>query len=62
VAIYVHAQHLLVEANMRKAVEPVQACRAVLAPLADAWREAYQTVQTAAPVATAAAGSFVAGA
>jgi|SRR4051812_27428533 flagellar protein FliS len=62
VAIYVHAQHLLVEANLRKTVQPVQACRAVLAPLADAWRQAYQSVQSAAPVASAAAGSFVAGA
>jgi flagellar protein FliS len=62
VGIYLHAQHLLVEANLHKDAAPVRACREMIAPLAGAWRQAYETTRQAAPVRSAVAGSFNAGA
>jgi flagellar protein FliS len=62
VGIYLHAQHLLVEANLRKDPAPVRVCRELLTPLAGAFRQAYETTRQAAPARSAAAGSFTAGA
>jgi flagellar protein FliS len=39
-AVYGHVQTLLVQANVYKDPEPVRACREMLVPLRDAWREA----------------------
>jgi flagellar protein FliS len=39
-AIYRHVYDLLVEANVNKAPAPVHACREMIVPLRDAWREA----------------------
>jgi flagellar protein FliS len=39
-AVYRHAQDLLVEANVNKQPHPVVACREMILPLRDAWREA----------------------
>ena len=39
-AVYRHVQDLLVEANVAKAPAPVLACREMMLPLRDAWREA----------------------
>jgi flagellar protein FliS len=39
-ALYRHAQDLLVEANVSKEPDPVLACRRLILPLRDAWREA----------------------
>ena len=39
-AVYRHVQDLLVEANVAKEPAPVLACREMMLPLRDAWREA----------------------
>jgi len=44
-ALYDHLHGQLVEANLRRDVAKVAHCRTVVAPLADAWRDAW--VQTA---------------
>jgi len=38
--VYRHVQTLLVQANIHKDPVPVRACREMLVPLRDAWREA----------------------
>lgn len=38
--VYDYVLELLVDANMRKVVEPVAACRALIAPIHDAWHQA----------------------
>jgi flagellar protein FliS len=39
-AVYRHAQDLLIEANVNKLPDAVVACREMILPLRDAWREA----------------------
>jgi len=39
-ALYRHVNGELVDANVRKDVAPIRACRELLLPLRDAWREA----------------------
>src|SRR5450432_3193441 len=39
-AVYRHVQDLLVEANVNKDPAPIVACRVMIVPLRDAWREA----------------------
>jgi flagellar protein FliS len=46
-ALYRHVQDLLVEANVAKQPGPVLACRELLLPLRDAWREAAGLVPSA---------------
>lgn len=38
--VYDYVLELLVDANLRKAAEPVAACRALIAPIHDAWHQA----------------------
>jgi flagellar protein FliS len=45
-ALYQYAHALLVQANLRKDAGPVAECRALLAPLAEAWRAAWAAVQS----------------
>jgi flagellar secretion chaperone FliS len=46
-ALYRHIQDLLVEANVVKQPAPVLACRELILPLRDAWREAAGLVPSA---------------
>jgi flagellar protein FliS len=48
--VYVWVSAQLVEANLRKVVDPVHRCREVLMPLSAAWAEAYDTSQREAAV------------
>lgn len=43
-ALYRHLEILLIEANVAKSPELVGQCRQVVAPLADAWEQAYRAV------------------
>jgi flagellar secretion chaperone FliS len=62
--LYVHARQLLVTANLRKDPAPLAECRELLAPLAEAWKDAYAQITSAAvqTAATAAAQPVAAGA
>jgi flagellar secretion chaperone FliS len=46
-ALYRHVQDLLIEANVAKEPPPVLACRRLILPLRDAWREAAGLVPSA---------------
>jgi flagellar protein FliS len=43
-AIYRHLEVLLVEANVTKSAAVVEQCRRLVAPLSEAWSEAYRSV------------------
>lgn len=45
-ALYDHVEVLLIEANVTKSSEPVERCRQVVQPLAEAWEQAYRIVST----------------
>ncbi|HOD51715.1 MAG TPA: flagellar export chaperone FliS [Candidatus Hydrogenedentes bacterium] len=40
--IYEYLQHLLIDANLRKSVQPIEECLAHLTTLRDTWKEAFQ--------------------
>jgi flagellar protein FliS len=41
-SLYRYAQDLLVTANLRKDAQTIIECRAIIEPLADTWRQAYE--------------------
>jgi flagellar protein FliS len=52
-AVYRHVQTALIEANVNKDPVPVRACREMLVPLRDAWREAAGIVAPSSAAANA---------
>jgi flagellar secretion chaperone FliS len=54
--LYMHARELLVTANLRKDAAPVAECKALIVPLAEAWKAAYTQLTTAAAPPAPAAG------
>jgi flagellar protein FliS len=44
-SIYQHLMDLMIEANLKKDPKLIVACQAIVDPLADSWRAAYQTLQ-----------------
>lgn len=43
-SVYEHLLTMLVEANLTKSVEKVRGCIAIVAPLAESWREAHDAL------------------
>lgn len=44
-ALYDHILAMLVEANLKKSVELIEYCIAIVAPLSESWNEAHQLLQ-----------------
>ena len=52
--IYEYLQHLLITANLRKSVEPIEECLGHLTVLRDTWKEAFDKLAKEGQTATAA--------
>ena len=51
-ALYDHILTMLVEANLKKSVESIEQCIAIVAPLSESWNEAHQLLRQEAKMGT----------